>query len=119
MQATATLLTESDVSIWRARASMMRQKHRRTCRRTPKGDRIMTRNESNIDRMIRVVVAVAAFAAALAVGIGSVLGIVLAVVGVVMLVTAAAGFCPLYRLFGLSTCPVNTSKAQPERTAVG
>jgi uncharacterized membrane protein YgaE (UPF0421/DUF939 family) len=66
----------------------------------------MTTNESSIDRIIRVVLAVVAFAAAFAVGLGSFGGIVLAVVGVVLLVTAAVGFCPLYRVFGMSTCKV-------------
>jgi uncharacterized membrane protein YgaE (UPF0421/DUF939 family) len=63
----------------------------------------MTTNESSIDRIIRVVLAVVAFGAAFAVGLGSIGGIVLAVVGVVLLVTAAVGFCPLYRVFGMST----------------
>ena len=63
----------------------------------------MTTNESSIDRIIRVVLAVVAFGAAFAVGLGSFGGIVLAVVGVVLLVTAAVGFCPLYRVFGMST----------------
>jgi hypothetical protein len=27
-------------------------------------------------------------------------------IGLVPLLTAFAGFCPLYRIFGLSTCPV-------------
>ena len=47
---------------------------------------------------------------AFAVGFGSVGGIILAVVGVVMLVTAAVGFCPLYRVFGISTCKVPASR---------
>lgn len=66
----------------------------------------MTTNESSLDRIIRLVIGVAALVGAFAIGIGSVAGIVLAVVGVVMLVTAAVGFCPLYRVFGLSTCKV-------------
>jgi len=66
----------------------------------------MTTNESNLDRIIRLVIAVAAFIGAWAVGFTSVLGIVLAVVGVIMAVTAAVGFCPLYRVFGISTCKV-------------
>lgn len=63
----------------------------------------MVKNESNADRIIRVIVAIVAFVVASMVGFGSVLGIILAVVGVIMLVTAAIGFCPLYRLFGIST----------------
>jgi hypothetical protein len=77
----------------------------------------MTRNEGTLDRVIRLVAAVAAGAGAVAVGLGSVLGIVLAVVAVVMLVTAAVGFCPLYRVVGLSTCPVSTGSAS--RAKVG
>lgn len=63
--------------------------------------------------------AIAAIAGAWAVGFGSVVGIVLAVVAGVMLVTAAVGFCPLYRVFGLSTCPVNTNSIERQRTPVG
>lgn len=66
----------------------------------------MTTNESTVDRIIRLVIGIAAFVAAFAVGIGTVGGIILAVVGVIMLVTAAVGFCPLYRIFGMSTCKV-------------
>jgi zinc transporter ZupT len=63
----------------------------------------MSSNESTLDRIIRVIVAVVAVAAAFAVGPSSVLGIILFVVAAIMLVTAAVGFCPLYRLVGLST----------------
>ena len=63
----------------------------------------MSRNESNLDRMIRVAVAVIAIVAGVAVGSSSLLGIVLFVVAAVMLVTAAVGFCPLYRLLGIRT----------------
>jgi len=37
------------------------------------------------------------------VGIGSVLGIVLAVLAAILLVTAAVGFCPIYRIIGIRT----------------
>ena len=70
----------------------------------------MTTNESSIDRIIRLVIGIAALVGAFAVGFGSVVGIILAVVGAVMLVTAAVGFCPLYRVFGISTCKVPASR---------
>ncbi|HWS58528.1 MAG TPA: DUF2892 domain-containing protein [Actinotalea sp.] len=70
----------------------------------------MTTNTSTTDRIIRVVLALAALVGAFAVGVGSVLGVVLVVLAVVLLVTAAVGFCPLYRVFGLSTCPVPSSR---------
>jgi len=63
----------------------------------------MSRNESNLDRMIRVAVGLSAGFGAVAVGASSVLGIVMFVVAGILLVTAAAGFCPLYRLLGIST----------------
>jgi hypothetical protein len=70
----------------------------------------MTTNESGLDRIIRLVLGVAALIGAFAVGLGSLGGIVLTVVGVVLLVTAAVGFCPLYRVFGMSTCKVPAHK---------
>ena len=63
----------------------------------------MTKNEGNVDRLVRGVVAIIALILAFAVGIGSVAGVILALVAVVMAVTAVVGFCPLYRLIGLST----------------
>jgi fatty acid desaturase len=76
----------------------------------------MKRNEGTIDRVLRVVVAIAAVAGAAALGFASVWGIVLLVVAGVMAVTAAVGFCPLYAVFGISSCPVRTQV--PERTKV-
>jgi hypothetical protein len=63
----------------------------------------MSRNESNLDRIIRVLVAVIAIIGAIAVGASSVLGVVLFVVAAILLVTSAVGFCPLYRLLGIRT----------------
>lgn len=70
----------------------------------------MNTNEGTIDRVLRAVGALVAFIAAFAVGIGSIVGIVLAVVGAILLVTSAVGFCPLYRVFGMSTCKVPAPK---------
>ncbi len=64
----------------------------------------MTKNVGNTDKVVRVVLGVVAAALAFVVGITSVWGIVLAVVAVIALGTAAVGFCPLYRLFGVNTC---------------
>jgi fatty acid desaturase len=63
----------------------------------------MGRNENGIDRIIRVVIAIAAVVGAAAVGFGTVGAWILLVVAAIMLVTAVTGFCPLYRVFGLST----------------
>jgi hypothetical protein len=65
----------------------------------------MKANEGTIDRIIRAVVGVAALLGAFAMGTGSVAFVLLLVVGAVLLVTAAVGFCPLYRVFGINTRP--------------
>ena len=71
----------------------------------------MNRNVGTPDRGIRVVLAAGAVVVALVVGVPSGLGIGLLVLAAVLLGTAAVGFCPLYRLLGLSTCPVPTRRA--------
>lgn len=63
----------------------------------------MRTNEGNLDRIVRLVLAAAA--AFGATRMDGTLAIVLAVVAVVFTVTAAVGFCPLYTLLGLNTCP--------------
>lgn len=63
----------------------------------------MKRNMSNIDRIVRVVIA-AVFAYLYFGGIVTgTLGIVLLVLGGVFLLTAVVAFCPLYLPFNLST----------------
>jgi hypothetical protein len=66
----------------------------------------MRTNESTVDRVVRLVVAAVAVGVSAAIGFGTVGGIILLVVAGIMAVTAAVGFCPLYALFGISTCPV-------------
>ena len=70
----------------------------------------MKLNESNTDRIIRVVLAVVFFLLAFTVTSG-LWTFVAAALGVVMLGTAAVGFCPLYALFGINTCPVAQRKS--------
>jgi len=61
----------------------------------------MKRNESTMDRVIRIVIGIAALAVSFAV-VGP-LKIVLIVVAVIALFTAVTGFCLLYKLFGIAT----------------
>lgn len=65
----------------------------------------MKRNESNQDRGIRAVVGIIALLIGLF-AVGGFLRALLIIVGLVLLITAAVGFCPLYRLFGINTCKV-------------
>ena len=66
----------------------------------------MTANVGSTDKIVRLVLALVAFGFALVAGIGTALGIVLLLVGVVLAATAFSGFCPIYRVLGMSTCPV-------------
>lgn len=73
----------------------------------------MKKNVGNIDRIIRIVGAlVIAFLLFKGiVALTSVLGIILAIAGVIFLFTGATSWCAIYQLFGASTCPVETDKA--------
>jgi hypothetical protein len=62
----------------------------------------MKLNESNVDRIIRAVAGVVLLYLGFAVLAGT-LAIFADVVGVVLLLTAAVGFCPLYALLKFST----------------
>ncbi len=68
------------------------------------------KNVGSIDRVIRgsigAVAVVLAFTT-LSVMTGAISGVVAAVIGVVMLGTAALGICPLYIPFRMSTCKPN------------
>jgi hypothetical protein len=63
----------------------------------------MKRNESNLDRILRVVFG----AVLLFVGFGGVLSgtwaIVADIIGVILVLTGIVGFCPLYALIHIST----------------
>lgn len=65
-------------------------------------------NVGKLDKVIRGVIGVAAAAFAyFGVEAGGTLGIVLYVVAAIMIVTAAVGFCPLYRIIGVNTCKID------------
>ena len=59
----------------------------------------MTRNVGSADRIIRVVLGL------IILGLGIYFGSWLGLIGLIPLGTAAVGWCPLYLLFGISSCP--------------
>lgn len=67
----------------------------------------MTRNVGPVDRFFRaLVIAPIAIVLALAVfGVDTVAGIAALAIAAIMLGTALIRWCPLLRLFGISTCP--------------
>jgi len=66
----------------------------------------MKANMGSTDRIIRVLIA-AVFAVLYFAGtVTGTVGLVLLVLGAVFLLTSVVSFCPLYALFGISTCAV-------------
>lgn len=66
----------------------------------------MKLNMNAADRIIRLLIA-AVFAILYFTGtVTGTLGIVLLVVAAIFTLTTVTGFCPLYRIFGISTCKV-------------
>jgi len=64
----------------------------------------MKKNMSSSDRIIRVLIA-AVFAVLYFTGaVTGTLGLVLLGLGGVFVLTSLIGFCPLYAIFGISTC---------------
>lgn len=65
----------------------------------------MTRNMGRSDRLLRaLLIGPLLLAGAFAVGTTSAAGVALLGGAIIMVATAATGFCPLYRLFGITTC---------------
>lgn len=72
----------------------------------------MSMNVGGVDRVVRFLIGAVALALAFTrfdVLNLSALGIILAVVGVVAIVTSLVGFCPAYVIFGLRTCPLKNA----------
>jgi hypothetical protein len=63
-------------------------------------------NEGSADRVIRVVLGIVLLALYFMGTVTGTLGWVALVVGIIALATGVVGFCPLYAVLGLSTCPV-------------
>ena len=66
----------------------------------------MKNNVGNIDRIVRIVLGAALIAFALGLVAPGTGYNWLGWIGVIPLLTAAVGSCPLYSVLGLSTCPV-------------
>jgi hypothetical protein len=65
----------------------------------------MKKNMGIADRVIRLIVAALIAVLYFTGTVTGTLGITLLVLGGIFVVTSLVGFCPLYILFGISTCP--------------
>lgn len=70
----------------------------------------MKQNMGNIDRIIRMLVAVVVSVLYFMDILTGTLGIVLMAFAGIFILTSLISFCPLYTLFGFSSCPVKEKK---------
>ncbi len=61
---------------------------------------------SSLDRIIRIVIAAVFATLYFSNVLSGTLGLVLMILGVVFVLTSFVSFCPIYAVFGISTCKV-------------
>lgn len=66
----------------------------------------MKKNMSSTDKIIRLIVSAIMVTLYLTNTVDGVLGIILLVLAGIFTFTSIIGFCPLYAIFGISTCAV-------------
>jgi hypothetical protein len=64
----------------------------------------MKTNLGTLDKAIRLIIAIVVALLIYTKTITGVLAIVLSIVAIIFVLTSLMGFCPLYALFGISTC---------------
>jgi Protein of unknown function (DUF2892) len=66
----------------------------------------MKKNMGSADRIIRLLLAAVFAVLYFTNTVNGTFGIILLVLGAVFVLTSLISFCPLYPIFGISTCPV-------------
>jgi hypothetical protein len=70
----------------------------------------MKRNRGTADRIIRISIAAIIGVLFFTGTISGTLGVVLLVLAGIFVLTSFISFCPLYAIFGISTCPMKQKK---------
>ncbi|MFA6401879.1 MAG: DUF2892 domain-containing protein [Salinivirgaceae bacterium] len=65
----------------------------------------MKKNIGGVDRIVRLLVALLMVIAYFQGMVTGVLGIILMIVALIFVITSLVSICPIYALFGTSTCP--------------
>ena len=65
----------------------------------------MKKNMGNTDRIVRILIAIIIAGLFFSGTLTGLVGTILLVLAGVFVATSVLGFCPLYTIFGLSTCP--------------
>ena len=70
------------------------------------GFKLIITNQSNKDRIIRLVISILLIATSILVNIGEFYSIMAVSISGVLLFNAISGNCYIYRVFGINTCPL-------------
>jgi hypothetical protein len=68
----------------------------------------MKKNMSNLDKGVRILIAIIVALLYYFEVIEGTLAYVLMAVAIILLITSLINFCPLYRVFGISTCKIKS-----------
>jgi len=66
----------------------------------------MTKNMGSVDKLIRIILACLFIVLYFTGTISGTVGTILLIVGGVFIATSFISFCPLYKIFGISTCKI-------------
>lgn len=69
----------------------------------------MKKNEGTVDRTFRGLGGVILAVTGISLGVTSVAGAIITIAAAVLLITALTGNCPMYKIFGISTCKLTNS----------
>ncbi|MFZ8834789.1 MAG: YgaP family membrane protein [Candidatus Caldipriscus sp.] len=69
----------------------------------------MVKNVGTVDKIVRVIAGILALVGVFLVS-GTVLKVILGILAILMFFTAITGYCALYRVLGISTCPMGGKK---------
>jgi hypothetical protein len=70
----------------------------------------MKKNMGSTDKIVRLIIAAVVAGLYFSNTISGTLGLVLLILAGVFVLTSLVGICPLYSVFGISTCPVKQEK---------
>ena len=65
----------------------------------------MKKNMGSADKIIRIILAAVFFYLYFTGTVTGIIGIILLILGIAFVVTSIIGFCGLYKILGISTCP--------------
>lgn len=68
----------------------------------------MEKTVGKTDKAIRIIIGIILLIIAFAFPVGTAWTVILIILGIIALITAISGFCPLYSLLGINTCKTTT-----------